>query len=98
MVMKSLERSKSTRKFDHEITFNKGLSGLHSHKKGKFCIFASVHLKRSQIPMEKKIPKQFFTNLGFFWFSLPKKFSKFPGPGGERRQRGKGGREWQGAG
>ena len=72
--------------------------GVHFHKKGKFCIFASVHLKRSQIPMENlKIPKQFFTNLGF-WFSLPKKFSKFPGPGGERRQRGKGGREWQGAG
>ena len=47
---------------------------------------------------KKKIPKQFFYQLVFFCFRCPKKFSTFPGPGGERRQRGKGGREWQGAG
>ena len=47
----------------------------------------------------KKHPQTIFYHLVFFLvFGFPKKFSKFPGPGGERRQRGKGGREWQGAG
>ena len=73
MVMKSLERSKSTRKFDHEITFNKGRSGVHFHKKVSSVFSPQFTWKGHKFQWKKKSPNNFLPPCFFFWFLVSPK-------------------------